>query len=229
MLDKRLNLCAEFVKGDRICDIGTDHAYLVAELLSQGKCSTAVAADINEGPLAAARTTLEKAGVLDKADVILSDGLKDVPESGITDIVIAGMGGETIANILDADKWVLDGSVKLILQPQSKLPLLCNFLEAHDFAVSDACLVRDAGRIYLIYTALKGASKSENEAEKYAPRALLEKHDPLLPEYLKQHISRLEREIAGKERAEHALDISADKAALEGLIKMQKGEETWQR
>ena len=93
MLDKRLKLCADMVSGDRVCDVGTDHAYLAAELLKSGKCSSAIAADINENPLKAARATLEKAGVADRAEIIRSDGLKDIPGSGITDIVIAGMGG----------------------------------------------------------------------------------------------------------------------------------------
>ena len=80
--------------------MGTYHAYLAAELLSEGRCETAVAADINEKPLAAARLTLEKAGVLDRAELILSDGLENIPESGINVCVFAGIGGELIAYIL---------------------------------------------------------------------------------------------------------------------------------
>lgn len=153
MLDKRLNLCAEFVNGDRICDIGTDHAYLVAELLSQGICSTAVAADINEGPLAAARATLEKAGVLDKADVILSDGLKSVPESGITDIVIAGMGGELISRILEACNW-LEGK-NLILQPMTQAPYLVEWLYSNGFEIVEQRAVIDGRFCYTVINAVK--------------------------------------------------------------------------
>lgn len=153
MLDKRLNLCAEFVKGDRICDIGTDHAYLVAELLSNGKCSTAVAADINEGPLAAARVTLEKAGVLDRADVILSDGLKSVPESGITDIVIAGMGGELISRILEACDW-LEGK-NLILQPMTQAPYLVKWLYSNGFEIMEQRAVIDGRFCYTVINAVK--------------------------------------------------------------------------
>ncbi len=153
MLDKRLNLCAEFVRGDRICDIGTDHAYLVAELLSQGKCSTAVAADINEGPLAAARATLEKAGVLDKTDVILSDGLKSVQESGITDIVIAGMGGELISRILADCGW-LDGK-NLILQPMTQAPHLIRWLYGNGFEIVGQRAVRDGRFCYTVINAVK--------------------------------------------------------------------------
>ena len=133
MLDKRLKLCADMVKGNRVCDVGTDHAYLIAELLSSGKCDTAVAADINEGPLSAARTNLEKAGVTDRVNIILSDGLKNVPQEGITDIVIAGMGGELIAKILSECDW-LEGK-NLILQPMSKSEHLLRWLWENGFEI----------------------------------------------------------------------------------------------
>ena len=71
-------MCAEFVKGDTVCDVGTDHGYLAAELLLTGKCTRAIAADINEKPLASARATIEKHGLADKAQIVLSDGLKSI-------------------------------------------------------------------------------------------------------------------------------------------------------
>ncbi len=159
MLDKRLSLCAELVRGERICDIGTDHAYLVAELLSQGRCSTAVAADINEGPLAAARATLEKAGVLDRTEVILSDGLKSVPESGITDIVIAGMGGELISRILDGCEW-LEGK-NLILQPMTQAPYLIKWLCGNGFEIVNQRAVRDGRFCYTVINAVKNGKITE--------------------------------------------------------------------
>ncbi len=133
MLDKRLKLCADMVTGKRVCDVGTDHAYLIAELILSGKCYTAVAADINEGPLSAARTNLEKAGVTDRVDIILSDGLKNVPQEGITDIVIAGMGGELIAEILSECDWLEEKN--LILQPMSKSDYLLRWLWENGFEI----------------------------------------------------------------------------------------------
>ncbi len=122
MLDKRLRLCADMVVGKRVCDVGTDHAYLAAALLAEGKCDTAIASDINEKPLAAARATLEKTCVLDRCTLILSDGLKNVPMDGITDIVIAGMGGELIAKILSESNGINDKN--LILQPMTRSEFL---------------------------------------------------------------------------------------------------------
>ena len=106
MLTKRLAACAALVTpGGVVCDVGTDHAYLPAELLRRGQCTRAVATDIHAGPLEAAKRTLTEAGVLEQAELFLCDGLAQVQPEGITDVVIAGMGGETIIHILEDCPW----------------------------------------------------------------------------------------------------------------------------
>lgn len=149
MLDKRLTACAELVTGKRVCDIGTDHAYLVAELLSSGKCLSAVAADINEGPLSAAKATLEKYDVADKTDIILSDGLENIPPDGITDIVIAGMGAEMILHIINQCKWIKK-DINLILQPMTHAPLLRKQLYADGFEITKEIAVCDEDKCYAV-------------------------------------------------------------------------------
>ncbi len=156
MLSKRLALCAEFVRGRRVCDVGTDHAYLIAELLSKGICDTAAAADINKKPLSAARETLSKAGVLDRTDIILSDGLKSVPKNGITDIVIAGMGGELISRILSDCDW-LEGK-NLVLQPMSRVPALIDFLCGNGFEIIGQKAVTDGRFCYTVINAVKNGT-----------------------------------------------------------------------
>lgn len=153
MLDKRLKLCADMVKGNRVCDVGTDHAYLIAELLVSGKCSTAVAADVNEKPLDAARTNLERAGVIDRSEIVLSDGLKSVSPEGINDIVIAGMGGELIAKILSECDW-LHGR-NLILQPMSKTEYLLRWLWENEFEIIKRQAVCESKFCYTVINAMK--------------------------------------------------------------------------
>ncbi|MGN0692370.1 MAG: class I SAM-dependent methyltransferase [Oscillospiraceae bacterium] len=168
MLDKRLSLCAELVSGEYICDIGTDHGYLPAELLFSGKCTRATAADINEKPLEAAKVTFEKYNVSDKASLVLSDGLKAVDISGVTDIVIAGMGGELISRILEEGADKLSPGINLILQPMTKAPVLRKYLCSHGYEIvceRAAC----AGRFrYNVISARKNGKEtscSEAEAE----------------------------------------------------------------
>ncbi len=151
MLDKRLSACADFVKGSRVCDIGTDHGYLTAELLLSGKCKTAVAADINEKPLASAKKTLEKHGLTDRCELILSDGLKNIPESNMTDIVIAGMGGELIASILSCCSWL--NGINLVLQPMTQQQYLHKWLAENGFKLLGERAVADGHHIYTILNA----------------------------------------------------------------------------
>lgn len=188
MLDKRLSLCAEFVTGDKVCDVGTDHGYLVAELLESGKCSFAVAADINEKPLESARATLEKRGLLDKSEVVLSDGLKNISSDGITDIVAAGMGGELIAEILSHADWLT--GVNLVLQPMTQAPYLRRWLAENGFKLKAEQAVSDGKRIYTVLNA-------EYDGEKRAVTLLSEQVGGLEPkreddfEYIKKNAEKL--------------------------------------
>ncbi|MDE5855244.1 MAG: class I SAM-dependent methyltransferase, partial [Ruminococcus sp.] len=130
MLDKRLQMCADMISGKGIvCDVGTDHAYLAVELIKSGKCEKVIASDVKEGPLESAHKTVEKYDVSDKVELVLSDGLENINLDGVTDIVIAGMGGETIVNILENYFWENSlENIRLILQPMSKPESLRKFL-----------------------------------------------------------------------------------------------------
>ena len=176
MLDKRLALCADMVRGKRVCDVGTDHAYLVAELLTAEKCDSAVAADINEKPLQAAKATLERAGVSHKAEIIRSDGLKSVPESGITDIVIAGMGGELISGILSECPWL--AGKNLILQPMTKAGSLIKWLYGNGFEIREQRAVSDGKFRYTVINAFLTGSPPQEVTPLFEQVGKLDLSDP---------------------------------------------------
>ncbi|MCI7767350.1 MAG: class I SAM-dependent methyltransferase [Oscillospiraceae bacterium] len=169
--DKRLLVCAELVSGDFICDIGTDHGYLPAHLILSGKCRRAAAADINEMPLEAAKSIFMKEGISDKADFYLSDGLKNVPLEGVTDIVIAGMGGELISRIIAADERAKSCGAAFILQPMSKAAELRRFLSENGFETDCEKGVREGRFIYSVmrcrYT---GNKRKLSPAKEYSGR-----------------------------------------------------------
>lgn len=151
MLTKRLAACAaQVTPAGVVCDVGTDHAYLPAELLQSGRCTRAVATDIHAGPLEAAKRTLTEAGVLEQAELFLCDGLEQVQPAGITDVVIAGMGGETIVHILENCPW--RRQVHLILQPMTKIPVLRLWLAQQGFSWSEQ-VVQEGEKFYVILSA----------------------------------------------------------------------------
>ncbi len=149
MLTKRLAVCAALVtKGGVVCDVGTDHAYLPAYLLKNNICTRAVVTDIHAGPLEAARRTLTESGVLDRAQLVLGDGVAGVSPDGITDLVIAGMGGEMIVHILEQCPWRQE--VHLVLQPMTKIPTLRRWLAENGFGTWTERIAAEGDRMYTV-------------------------------------------------------------------------------
>ena len=142
-LDERLALCASVVReNSRLADVGTDHAFLPVKLAAEGKILSAVASDVRTGPLKNAESNIRLYGVEDKVRAVLSDGLDDISPELADDIVIAGMGGELIANIIKRTQWLYDGSKRLILQPMTRMESLRLFLYQNGFCIEQekACV-----------------------------------------------------------------------------------------
>ena len=141
-LDNRLSMCASFVRENAsLADIGTDHAYLPVWLVLNNKIKSALACDINEGPLSSGRETVEKYDLCDNIELRLSDGLAQVKKDEVDDVVIAGMGGELIARILSSCEWVKSEDKHFILQPMTKCEVLIKWLYDNGFEIvsQDAC------------------------------------------------------------------------------------------
>lgn len=150
-LDSRLKLCADFVRdGAKLADIGTDHAYLPVWLCRNGKCPSAIAADINPEPLKRGQSTIIDANMSDCVKTRLSNGLKEIKVDEVDDVVIAGMGGELIATILDDCDFAKDNSKHFILQPMTKSEVLIKWLCENGFEIQkqDCCVA--ANKCYTV-------------------------------------------------------------------------------
>ena len=160
-LSKRLSAAASFVSdGAIVADIGTDHAYIPINLILSGKASYAIASDVNEGPIAIAKENIEKYGVSDKITVRVADGLCGIEEFNPDCIIICGMGGELIVNILKASEYVKSSNVKLILQPMTAVKELREYL-ADGFKIEDEKIVYDASKLYQVICARYDGKKHE--------------------------------------------------------------------
>ncbi len=135
-LDSRLLLCADFVRvGAKLADIGTDHAYLPVKLCLDGRIPSAIAADINAEPLQRGKQTIERYNLGDKITTRLCDGLSGISPDEVDDIVIAGMGADTIIGIISASPWLRDNSKHLILQPMTKSERVVRYLYDNGFEI----------------------------------------------------------------------------------------------
>ncbi len=191
MLDNRLKMCADMISGKgTVCDVGTDHALLAAELIMSGKCKKVIASDIKEGPLEAAGRTVKKYSISDKVDLVLSDGLENVCLDDVSDIVIAGMGGETIVKILENRAYALDG-IRLILQPMSKPEILRKWLYDNNFQAITERAVVDGDKLYSVICAGYDIEASRKLTEFEAIAGFFEDDDELGKKYRQKEAARL--------------------------------------
>ena len=198
--DNRLLKCASMVSGKGIvCDVGTDHAYLPVYLLEKGICAGAVAGDIADGPLEAAAATVKKAGLEDKIDVVKSDGLKNIKPEGITDVVMAGMGAETISEIIAAAPW-LENGVNLVLQPMTKEPYLRKWLYENGYEIVKEEAVSDGDRIYTVMNARFDGFRM-TVSDNFAETGMFDLSDEESFKYIRKHAAKLKNVSEGIRRS----------------------------
>ncbi len=198
-LSLRLQVCCGFVApGDRVADVGTDHGYLGIWLLQQGIARSVIASDIVPGPLEAARRNAAKFGLSDKMEFYLSDGVQKIPRDFDT-LVCAGMGADTMISILSDAPWLQNSRYRLILQCQSKTPLLRRYLSDTGWRITEETVLRD-GRF--LYTVMEVYWQPEyprlTAGQCYFPPALLENPAMELPEYYRRTIANLKTILNGR-------------------------------
>lgn len=196
-LDERLEMCASLVRESaRLVDVGCDHAYLSISLLKSGKISYAIASDINEMPLKSGENNAVKYGV-DNIEFRLGSGLEAIkPEDKITDIVIAGMGGEIISGIIDESPLTRDKSINLVLQPMSKSEELISYLYKNGFEIIKQKCVVSKGKCYTVMSACyTGSSPEIDDTFPYIGKLDLENETNL--RFMKTQLRHLENKSKG--------------------------------
>lgn len=229
-LSPRLKMVGELVPaGARLADVGTDHAYLPAALILEGKIPWAIAADLRQGPLDRARATVREYGLTGKVAFRLCDGLSGIRPDEVDAVAVAGMGGETIAAILSAAPWTRERDLPLILQPMSSFPDLREWLQKNGFSIQEEGLAREGDTIYTAMLVRAGEMSPLIPAELWAGKNTA---DPLRGDWLDRWLARVRRAIDGMSRA-RGEGTSARKRELEevvdGLADMKKEWEQWQK
>lgn len=199
-LTPRLETIARQVpQGSILADVGTDHGLLPVWLLLEGRISYAIASDLREGPLSRARETVEQHGVTDRVSLRLCDGLAGI-EAGEADVVsIAGMGGETIAAILEQAPWTRENTL-LLLQPMTSFPDLRQWLLDHGYTVEQETICQEGSRMYTILTVRGGQDAPLTAAELWVGR---NRPQPLRRAYLTMMENKVRRALDGQRASAH--------------------------
>ncbi len=229
-LDKRLSAVAGMVRdGAIVADIGTDHAYLAAHLINSGISPHVYACDINSAPLARAQETVTRCGLQDKISLRLSNGLQALPEGCAQDIVIAGMGGELVADIIAGAGWLKNPQVHLILQPMTRPEHLRHWLFTNGYDILKEQGVHIGRHYYTVMLACYTGARAEPDDLLMSVGRLTENTDKDSIDYLKHYIQVLCRILSGLEQGktdENQLSIERYKALVNDIQAALNAERT---
>lgn len=213
---KRLSSCLKYTQGyQKLADIGTDHALLPIHAIAEGFVSFALAIDNKEGPFVTAYNNVLKHKLQNRIKVILSEGLNSIDED-VDVVVISGMGGNVISNILLQDN--LQNVKRLILQPNNDSFLVRESIVKIGFHIVDELVLNDNHKTYdIIVCDIGSANYTENELL-FGPINLTQK-----PYYfvkrIEKEVSKLKKALPNITSESKIIEISSKIKQLEEVIK----------
>lgn len=197
-LTPRLKMIADLVPvSDTVCDIGTDHGYIAIYLAKKGIAKKVIAADIKQGPLNQAEKNISLFDASDSVETRLSDGFEAIKEKEADCAIIAGMGGETIAEILKNEK----GCKHFVLQMQTAHRELREFLSINGFVIEKEAISREGRKMYTALLCRRGEKYSLTETEKEIGPILIKEKPTLFQDYVKYRLYEIESILARMEKA----------------------------
>lgn len=154
-IGSRLLMAASLVCGGKtVCDVGCDHGKLSLYLVKSGKAEKIIATDINKMPLQKAIDLFAEHNISDKAQFYLTDGLQGLTETdAITHVVICGLGGDTIAQIIHNAPFIKENEVQLVLLPAQSGDKVRQFLYENGYTITAEHTVGENKKFYTAISA----------------------------------------------------------------------------
>lgn len=192
LTNRLLKIASLVSENKRLADIGTDHGYIPVYLLNEGRIDFAILGDINKGPLENARSEVKRNKLEDKVDLRLGSGIEVLKKGEVDEVIIAGMGGILIGELLEANKEVAHSVDKLILQPMQAQEELRQYLLNNGYVILDECLEKEDFRLYEIIVAKYTGENTHLEDNIYyeVGKKLIENKDELLVEFIENKIKK---------------------------------------
>ena len=187
-----------------LADVGCDHAYISINLLEKGKVDRIIASDLREGPLNIAKDNIKLEGFEERIETRLCAGLCGYEAGEVDTILISGMGGMLVKEILSESIDVVRRADTLILEPQSDLRVVRAYLKDIGFEIIDEDMLNEGGKYYQIIKAVKSKERMEvcedigAMAENEFGPILIKKKHPVLLEFLKKRKNHYERLLQNK-------------------------------
>ena len=193
-LSKRLQKIADLVGEDSIvCDIGTDHGYIPVYLIKNNISKKVIGTDISKGSLDKIIELVQKEALEDRIECRLGDGLDILEEKEVDSLIIAGMGGILISEILEEGREVTEHIENFILQPMVGSKELRRYLVYNGYKIISEDLLFEEGKFYEIILAQRGKQKIDKDIHYEISQLLIRDRHPLLREFLEYKINKVKK------------------------------------
>lgn len=204
ILKGRLKLLADKVPICNVAaDIGTDHAYIPIYLIQQGVCKKAIASDVKIGPVKVADKNINLYKMSNQIQTRLGSGLDTICENEADAIIIAGMGGTLLTELLAANTQKACAATSLILQPMNDLDVVRKWLYSNKFDIYDEELAAEGEKVYCVIAAkYDGNARCCEEFQLHVGEKLIKKEDPLLLKYCEIKVRQIDRVLGQLEDME---------------------------
>ncbi len=222
-LSERLKSAADLVKYRSVADIGTDHGYIPCYLAYRNNIDKAIACDINKGPLSKAFENINRYGFGSIIETRLGSGLEPLKKGEAETVIIAGMGGLLICDILKKGADKLGYVKQLVLQPQRDIYSVRKLIHQLGFRIEDEKMLCEGGKYYNIISAEKGNEFYTDELYYYFGKKLIESKSEVLKEYVTVRINKY-RDILekAKEKSDGGAELTKLKNSLEMFLEVLK-------
>ncbi len=204
---------------ETVLDAGTDHAYVPIALIGQNICKQAIAADINKGPLLRAKAHIEKNGFQSRIETRLGSGLTVLKPGEVQTVILAGMGGVLISQLLQETPEGTASVKYFVLQPMNGAEYLRHYLHDNHFRITREYLAEEGDKIYVILCSEHGEERYDKECYYHIGKKLWEhyKGQPIFQTYLQKKQTEFHKMLEGQKKA---LQQDTGKIAyLEQLLK----------
>lgn len=190
-LSKRMQHLASLItEGNRLADVGTDHGYVPIALVREKKIPSAIAMDVNRGPLARAGEHIRESGLSTYIETRLSDGLLKLGAGEADTVLIAGMGGMLIRRILEEGGHCLHTVKELVLQPQSDIHRVRKWLYENQYQIAEEDIVEEEGKYYPMMRAVHGEERKLCQTELYYGKTDIQRSPKVLYSCLQEELLR---------------------------------------
>lgn len=206
MLNKRLNAIKDLIEPcDVLMDVGSDHGFLPLYLLTHKIIKKAIIGDLNCGPLEQAKKNFSNYTNLNTV-FIVSNGISSYLDN-LDAVVIAGMGFETIQNIIIQDMNRYKNISQIIIQSNTKIEKLREFLNINKFSIIDEQIIKDRKYYYSVIKVNydKNCITLSQKELLFGP-ILIKKNSEVFKDYLKFNKS-VEEKILKAQNKESSLRI----------------------